>query len=376
MTRFAGWIFPTLFLLPSILPAQAGEKPFPVHPAIGDTLWRADRDRFQLLPMLEGFRYATFALNPDSTLAVRVHLESQGTEKDTLIPRYRTLASFRRHIDSMQPVERITMKDGSVLVGIVERRRGDSIAVRTQGMGTVRIAAPAVDRIEPYETPDRFEFPATPAPAAFRDSLVDPNSTRAFIMPTAQTLPGGHGYIANYELFLLSVAIALNDYVMINGGMLLIPGLFGSENQIYNFGVRVGFAPARSKTAFGIGAQFLTIPDESPVGLAYGVVSFGDADAKLSLGAGVAFETGRRYWYSSPPSTSAVGAVSGESRISRSVKLLGELWIIPGAEALPVILGVRFFGGQLSGDIGLLFFLGGSTQDAPGFPVVNLVYNF
>ncbi len=370
MIGFTGRMMLFLILLCPLLRAQEERKPIAIHPAVGDTLRLADRNRYQLLPLLEGFRYATFALNPDSTLRVRARVVSQGVEKDTVIPRYRTLASLRRHIDQMQPVEKIRLKDGSTLVGLVDRRSADSIEVRTQGMGSVRIPLAQVEGIEPYDqAPELPLYAAEPAPDTRRDTLVDPNSTRAFIMPSAQTLPAGHGFIANYELFLLTLGVAVNDHVMVNGGLTLMPGF---EDQLYTFGIKIGTGNIGKKVGFGIGAQFFAVRDESPVGFGFAVVSFGDSDAKLNLGAGVAFSTESR------DTSPAIFALSGETRIARSVKLLAELWVLPDGEVLPTIIGVRFFGGQLSGDIGMMYFLGESGgPDSPvGFPVVNVVYTF
>ena len=51
--------------------AQESEKPFIVSPLIGDTLSLEERDYYNLLPTINGFKFAIFYLDADSLLDVR-----------------------------------------------------------------------------------------------------------------------------------------------------------------------------------------------------------------------------------------------------------------------------------------------------------------
>lgn len=55
-------------------------------------------------------------------------------------------------------------------------------------------------------------------------SSIAPTS-RVFLLPTANPIGGGHGYLSVYELFFLYGGFGIGDVVSISGGMTLIPGL-------------------------------------------------------------------------------------------------------------------------------------------------------
>jgi hypothetical protein len=199
-------------------------------------------------------------------------------------------------------------------------------------------------------------------------SYHDPNQTRFFLMPSANTLPAGKGYIADYELVFFTTAVGVTDWLMINGGFLLLP--IAIEKQVLNFGFKARLFESPDKVSIAAGWQFLTLPDfkKSP-NIGYAVVSLGDEDRKLNIGLGGVFGINAN-------EPKLFIGLSGDSRISEHIKIIGELWVLPETEYVPLVLGLRFFGSNLSGDIGLLYPLGESLESPIGIPVVNLVYNF
>jgi hypothetical protein len=52
------------------------EKPILISPFIGTTLDRVERNYFNLLPTIKGFKEAEFYLNPDSSLRVVIRIIS------------------------------------------------------------------------------------------------------------------------------------------------------------------------------------------------------------------------------------------------------------------------------------------------------------
>jgi hypothetical protein len=335
----------------------AQEKPVLVSPLIGYQLDKAERDKYHLFQDIQDFQSAVFFLNPDSTLKAKISFVSKGLLKDTIIEKYKTLSEMQDLIEKSHFVQ-VQLKDGSFLQGEILKRNNDTLFLKTELVGTLCIPSSKIENLVESN-------PETP----YSPLLKDPNQTRAFLMPSGITLPGGKGYVADYELFFFTTAVGLTDWLMINGGFLLLP--IDVENQMLNFGFKALLLKPNKKLSIAAGWQFFTIPDSktSPSSVGYGVVSLGDEDGKLNFGFGGVFGT-------NSSDKNLLFCISGDQRVSNHIKLLFEGWILPDAEFTPLIVGVRFFGSNLSGDIGLLYPIGESISSPIGYPVVNLVYNF
>ena len=103
-------IFTTLLLTITIFlgtktKAQKDISPYQVNPLIGDTLSLEERDYYQLFPLIEGFQFAVFYLNSDSSLNAYVNFQENGTSGDTLIDNYRSLKSLNYHIYARNALE-------------------------------------------------------------------------------------------------------------------------------------------------------------------------------------------------------------------------------------------------------------------------------
>jgi hypothetical protein len=355
-------------ILTSSLYAQESTKPIRVCEAIGDTLDLKEREQYNLLPAFKGFQYAVFFLNDDSTLRATVHIVDADGAQDIEVPRYRTLSSLREHVVRStkallgERADKVYLTNGSVLIGIIIEQTPQYLRLNTSAMGVVKILTQEIDRID-----NGVQTMQDASSSLF--AFNDPNTTRTFLMPTAQTLPAGRGYVGVFELFLLTFAWAPVDNVMLNGGLVLLP--IPLEDQILNFGLKIGFGELAREVAVGAGVQFLTIPGEDPVGMGYGVISLGNANHKLNIGAGFGFEL------DNGNTTDPVFAISGDARLSESAKIIAEAWIFPvGDFFVPFMLGFRFFGKNLSGDIGLMYPIGEEFSSPVGFPVGNLIYTF
>jgi hypothetical protein len=61
---------------------------------------RVERDYFKLFPKIEGFKEASFYLNPDSSLKVFITYERDGDLRDTVLTRYESLSKVQTRIDN------------------------------------------------------------------------------------------------------------------------------------------------------------------------------------------------------------------------------------------------------------------------------------
>ena len=81
-----------------IIYSQDGPLQIVVSPLIGDTLSLEERNYYKLFPKVEGFQWAVFYLNPDSSLSAKVTYMEDDVYKDLLVKRYRTLDSFQKYL--------------------------------------------------------------------------------------------------------------------------------------------------------------------------------------------------------------------------------------------------------------------------------------
>ena len=103
-------IFTTLFLvitnfLGSKALAQKATTPYVVNPLVSDTLTLEERDYYLLFPQIEGFQWAVFYLNSDSSLNAYVNFQEDGISRDTLIENYKSLKSLNYHIYARNALE-------------------------------------------------------------------------------------------------------------------------------------------------------------------------------------------------------------------------------------------------------------------------------
>ncbi len=259
-------------------------------------------------------------------------------------------------------VQVLRLSDGSVVVGRVIEVRGDSAVVRTQG-GQLTVARSAVRGVR--------ERPA--------DSMrggeywpEDPNETRHFFAPNARMLERGTGYFCDIWLILLCLTGGLTDRITMGGGMSIIPGIDISENVFY-LTPKIGLVTnERVQVAVGAFAGWSgAVTDEAnSFGILYGVSTFGSADRNVSAGIGYAYfndEIANR--------PLLLGGV--KLRLSRGTAFISENYILPEAEGGIISFGLRLFGETMSGDVGLVRFVGKDDEvQGIGFPWLGLAVKF
>lgn len=258
--------------------------------------------------------------------------------------------------DALQEIE---LTGGSVLVGRVVEVDGDRVVVLT------------VDGV-------RSEFSRAnirsirAAPGEVVDGAYwrpDPNRTRLLLFsPTARMLKKGQGYVSSFMLVLPFAAYGITDRITLAGGTPLIPSVVG---RVIYLAPKVGVYQGEGVDLAAGALAFLATQevDEGSVGIAYGAGTLGSQDRAVTLGAGWGFAIGTREdaWVSNEP----VLLFGGELRVSPSVKLLTENFLVVGERAGIFSGGVRFFGARLSADVGIA-----STHEGDWFPTANVVYNF
>ncbi len=253
-------------------------------------------------------------------------------------------------------VERITLEEGTVLVGYVVQEDAGTIQFVTLSGMTLEVEKRQIRKREQLSgkmIQGRF----------WRD---DPNSTRLFFGPTARPLKAGQGYFSVIQIFFPFAAVGVTDFIAIGGGVSLIPGV---SSQLVYLAPKITPVSTEEFSLSG-GVLYLALPDnEEDAGIAYGVSSFGSSNSSLSFGLGWGFSGDD---FADKP----IIYMGGELRISPAMKLLSENWFIPDSDVDFTSFGVRFFGEHLAADIALVYPLGADTKGFPFFPLVGFAYNF
>jgi hypothetical protein len=194
----------------------------------------------------------------------------------------------------------------------------------------------------------------------------DPNQTRLFFAPTGRALKAGQGYFSVYEIFFPFIAVGITDFLAISGGLSLLPG---AESQLLYLAPKI--TPIQlEKFALSGGILYIKIPDESDAaGIFYGVGTYGNESAAITIGIGFAFGGGEI-------ADKPVFTLGAELRSSNSIAFITENWLIPDSEVQVVSAGLRFFRENLAADFGLIGFPGADTEGFPFLPWIGFSYNF
>jgi hypothetical protein len=247
----------------------------------------------------------------------------------------------------------IKLSDGSTIFGRIVDVSADSLTLQTEG-GAIRLSAASIKAITLIPVGD------------LKDGeywFANPNATRLFFAPSGQMLKQGEGYVSDYELFFPGVAFGLTDNISIGGGMSLFPA--GVDDQLYYVTPKIGIS-LNDKVHLATGA--LVVGGKGGTGgVYYGVGTFGDGNASITVGGGYGFAGGK---IQSKP----VAMVGGEVRLARRIGLVSENYILPISENNVVYsFGLRFMGDKLTTDLALANVSG---SEVIGIPFVDFVFRF
>lgn len=277
-----------------------------------------------------------------------------------VVPERRAQAQDAPAVAVADSLTEVRLRDGSVLVGRIERESDTQVVLITRSGARVEIPRGEIVAMRAVQV--------RPDGAVWAD---DSNGSRLFFTSTGRPLPKGEGYISSYWLFFPFVGYGVTDWLTIAGGTPVVPGLFGEafyiapKITVYN----------RGKLAISGGTLSFFVTDaieEGNAGILYGVGTYGSSDNAITLGAGWFYAQTDGY---SDTSNEPVFMIGGERRISPRVKLVTENWLAvnPGVSGL-ISGGFRFIGDRLSADLGFAGATG--VEAACCLPLINFVWSF
>lgn len=264
---------------------------------------------------------------------------------------------FSQEIDS-EKLQRLVLKDGSELIGTIEKEDSTMIFFKTMGNISLTIPLEQVQKREKLfgENVGGKYYP------------FDPNNSRLLFAPTAHPLDSGEGYFSVYQIFFPFMAVGVTKYFVVAGGVSLLPG---AKAQIFYLAPKV--IPIQTEK-FDLAGGFIytNITDikNGGGGIVYSVGTYGTQKAAVTLGLGWGFS-------SEELEKKPIIMIGLETQFSqKNIKLISENWLIPNSDIDLISIGVRFFGKRLAADLGLVYPLGAHLEGFPFFPWVGFAYNF
>jgi hypothetical protein len=247
----------------------------------------------------------------------------------------------------------VTLSDGSRIFGRIVSVTADTVTFQT-GAGTMQLSAAAIREIKEFPASDLHEgeywFP-------------NPNSTRLFFAPSGQMLKKGEGYFSDYLLVFPGMAYGVTDNFTLGGGISLLPAK--AEDQIYYLTPKIGFS-VTDKVHLAAG-MLLAGTQGGTGGVYYGVGTFGDGNASVTLGGGYGFAGGKIQ-------QKPVGMAGAELRVSQRVGIVTENYLLPTADNNVLYsFGLRFMGENITTDLALVNTAGSGVI---GVPFVDFVVRF
>lgn len=267
------------------------------------------------------------------------------------------VTGLNEQVDSSKIVK-ITLTDNSVLIGKILSRNDSIIVFKSTSGLQAEIKSDLIKETEYL----RGEIQNG------KYIRYDPSGSRLFFSSTARTPKAGSGYFSVYELLFPFFSISATDFLMISGGISIIPG---ATEQLIFIAPKIRFFNSENFCAAG-GVLYINIPDDvDDAFLGYGVFTIGTKRGGFTVGYGTNISN------NGGDDLSGLLILGGDVQLSNSVKLISENYIPIGTDESNIIysFGIRFFGDNISADLG--FF--GVTEESSGWPFIPWVgfsYNF
>ena len=214
------------------------------------------------------------------------------------------------------------LRDGSAIQGKVISQTEKEYVVQTANFGVITVVADSIEQVE-------IRLPESLKKGKYW--FKNPNATRYFLGPTAIPMEKGEGYFQNSELFFCALNVGISSNVSIGGGIdVLTPFIEDAGGPIAMANLKAGFKIGRN-LHLGASTLLLRAPvedveknkDWSFYVIEYGLLTVGNEDNNLTLGAGYNLKNGN-------PAPAPSFTVSGITRITPRFCLLSENWIVPG----------------------------------------------
>lgn len=260
------------------------------------------------------------------------------------------------------PIVRVETIGGNVFVGPLLSEDEAQVVIDAEGIGEITLERANIRRIEAID------------PERIRDGVYwfeNPLSTRYLFGPSARGLREGEGYYQNTWIFFNNVNYAISDHLSLGAGTVPV-FLFGVDAVPVWLLPKVSLATPAEHLHVAAGAVLggvIGADAGGGAGIVYGLTTYGTRNNNVSVGVGFGYAGAN--WASTP----AV-SISGMVRISRTLYLVSENYVVPGLPESGVgSLALRWGPENFGVDFGLVRPLDGGV-DFIGVPWLGVSIPF
>lgn len=244
--------------------------------------------------------------------------------------------------DVDQEYVKVEMQNGSVYIGVVVSEDDTTLVLRTEDIGEIRIDKSNIKHRNSID-PDKIEN----GEAWFEN----PNSTRYLFATNGLGLKKGEGYYQNTWIFFNNVNYGVTQNFSLGGG--LIPTfLFGTTAVPIWVMPKASIPLVKDNLHAAVGGLFGGVVGDGEsfgLGLAYGVLTYGNTDNNLTFGMGYGYADGT--WADIP-----IFTLSGMYRIKEKLYLISEnYFVVADGESVGMLSGaLRWSPDNFAVDFGLI----------------------
>ena len=254
----------------------------------------------------------------------------------------------------------IALTDGTELEGTIIQETETHVLIETLAGLEIKIPRASIVAMRKARTRAFFRH--------------DPNYTRLMFAPTGRPLRRGDGYFYNHYIFFPGITYGLTEHFSLSGGVSVFPAV-GLNDQILSVASKFGLY-ASDDVSLSAGMLYMRAIGGDG-GIAFVVGTKGSPDKSFTCGIGLGYiaEEGEDVDFAEHP----VLLIGGNIRLSKSMALVSENWIITGGEVeldqQPLGLALRFFGPKIAVDAGVII-VGEVLEEGFPIPWLSFVYNF
>ena len=391
--RICSGLFFVLFFSTLLYGQENSGKVIIISQSVGEVIDQQEREMYQLFPDIEGFQSARLFEESDQSIRAEItYLEAESNLEKTMIQLLSRsdLLEMRRLISlhdqsrkaetdsSAHPSTPVTQKsvastdtivtmeltDGSSFNGQIIEESDQIILFRTVSGMEMKVQKNMVKSIRPLQG----------KLVEGKYYRLDPNYSRLLFAPTGRPLKKGHGYFSDYYVFFPGISYGITNHITLMGGFTIIPGV-SLKDQLKYFAPKIG-VDINEKLAFSAGALYGTV-ENLGAGIGFAVLTVGERDKSFTVGMGLGYtkDEEEHFEFAKHP----ILMLGGNMRLSNSVALLTENWFVLGEtfriSYQPFTIAVRFFGDNLSADVGFII-IGEVIKEGFPIPWLSFVYNF
>jgi hypothetical protein len=258
---------------------------------------------------------------------------------------------------------RIETTDGNTLVGTLVSETEEAVVLRTRSVGEVTLQRDDIERMGALDS------------ARLQDDgtywFPNPQSTRYFVAPNALGLPRGHGYYQNTWVLFNNLNYGVSNNLSIGAGTVPL-FLFGAGIMPIWALPKVSASVPGTSVHLATGAVVGGVVgggSSLSAGLLYGAATVGTRNHNATLGVGYGYADGDL-------SRTPVINVSAMTRLTQTVYLLSESYIVPSARSGVLSFGVRWAPESFAVDFGLFRFLSPDADSVIALPWLGVTIPF